>query len=124
MDKIEFLILKNLLNNEDYMRKVVPFVKADYFEDSNQRVVFEEIFSFVSQYNEVPTREIVSIEVEKRKDLNETTLKEVSHLIGCLDETPVEYEWLLNKRMSASGVFFFSLFSRLETCQAEWNRAS
>jgi len=96
MDKIEFLILKNLLNNEDYMRKVVPFVKADYFEDSNQRVVFEEIFSFVSQYNEVPTREIVSIEVEKRKDLNETTLKEVSHLIGCLDETPVEYEWLLN----------------------------
>ena len=96
MDKIEFLILKNLLNNEDYMRKVVPFVKADYFEDSNQRVVFEEIFSFVSQYNEVPTREIVSIEVEKRKDLNETTLKEVSHLIECLDETPVEYEWLLN----------------------------
>ena len=96
MDKIEFLILKNLLNNEDYMRKVVPFVKADYFEDSNQRVVFEEIFSFVSQYNEVPTREIVSIEVEKRKDLNETTLKEVSHLIEYLDETPVEYEWLLN----------------------------
>ena len=96
MDKIEFLILKNLLNNEDYMRKVVPFVKADYFEDSNQRVVFEEIFSFVSQYNEVPTREIISIEVEKRKDLNETALKEVSHLIGCLDETPVEYEWLLN----------------------------
>ncbi len=96
MDKIEFLILKNLLNNEDYMRKVVPFVKADYFEDRNQRVVFEEIFSFVSQYNEVPTREIISIEVEKRKDLNETTLKEVSHLIGCLDETPVEYEWLLN----------------------------
>ncbi len=96
MDKIEFLILKNLLNNEDYMRKVVPFVKADYFEDGNQRVVFEEIFSFVSQYNEVPTREIISIEVEKRKDLNETTLKEVSHLIGCLDETPVEYEWLLN----------------------------
>ena len=96
MDKIEFLILKNLLNNEDYMRKVVPFVKADYFEDSNQKVVFEEIFSFVSQYNEVPTREIISIEVEKRKDLNETTLKEVSHLIGCLDETPVEYEWLLN----------------------------
>ena len=96
MDKIEFLILKNVLNNEDYMRKVVPFVKADYFEDSNQRVVFEEIFNFVSQYNEVPTREIISIEVEKRKDLNETTLKEVSHLIGCLDETPVEYEWLLN----------------------------
>ncbi|MAG49517.1 DNA primase, partial [Candidatus Woesearchaeota archaeon] len=96
MDKIEFLILKNLLNNEDFMRKVVPFVKADYFEDSNQRLVFEEIFNFVSQYNEVPTREIISIEVEKRKDLNETTLKEVSHLIGCLDETPVEYEWLLN----------------------------
>ena len=75
MDKIEFLILKNLLNNEDYMRKVVPFIKAEYFEDNNQKKVYEEIFSFVSQYNEMPTREIITIEIEKRKDLNENNLK-------------------------------------------------
>ena len=51
MDKVEFLILRNLIHNEEYVRKVIPFIKADYFEDTNQRVVFEEILSFVEEYN-------------------------------------------------------------------------
>ena len=51
MDNVEFLILRNLLHNEEYVRKVIPFVKADYFEDHNQKVVFEEILSFVEEYN-------------------------------------------------------------------------
>ena len=96
MDKIEFLILKNLIHNEDFMRKVVPFVKLEYFEDSNQRIVYEEIFNFVAEYNEDPTKEILNIEVQKRKDLNETSIKEIIHLIKCLDDNPVEFEWLLN----------------------------
>ena len=51
MDSVEFLILKNLLHNEEYVRKVIPFIKADYFEDLTQKIVFEEISSFVEQYN-------------------------------------------------------------------------
>ena len=47
MEKVEFLILRNLLYNEEYVRKVVPFIKAEYFEDFNQKVVFEEILNFV-----------------------------------------------------------------------------
>ena len=94
MDKIEFLILKNLLHNEEYLRKTVPFLKKEYFQDNNQKIVFEEIFNFVSEYNEVPTKEVLSIEIEKRKDINETSFKEVTHLIGCLDDDPVEFEWL------------------------------
>ena len=43
MDKVEFLILRNLLYNEEYVRKVLPFIKGEYFEDYNQKVVFEEI---------------------------------------------------------------------------------
>ena len=96
MDKIEFLILKNLIHNEDFMRKVVPFVKADYFEDSDQRVVYEEIFNFVSQYNESPTIEVLNIEVQKRKDLNETSIRKVSQIIDCLDDSPVEFDWLVD----------------------------
>ena len=96
MDKIEFLILKNLLHNEEYLRKVVPFLKGDYFQDNNQKIVYEEIFNFVTQYNEVPTKEILSIEVEKRNDINETSFKEVAQLISCLDDSPVELEWLLD----------------------------
>ena len=59
MDNIEFLILKNLLHNEEYVRKVIPFIKADYFEDLTQKIVFEEIFSFVEQYNKPATKEIL-----------------------------------------------------------------
>ena len=96
MDKIEFLILKNLLHNEDYLRKVVPFLKSEYFQESNQKIVYDEIFNFVTQYNEVPTKEILSIEVEKRSDINESSFKEVAQLISCLDDSPVELEWLLD----------------------------
>ena len=50
MDKVEFLILRNLLYNEEYVRKVIPFIKAEYFEDYNQKVVFEEILNFVEVF--------------------------------------------------------------------------
>ena len=40
MEKVEFLILRNLLNNEKYVRKVIPFIKSEYFEDANQKVIF------------------------------------------------------------------------------------
>ena len=96
MEKIEFLILRNLLYNEEYLRKVIPFIKSVYFQDNNQKIVFEEILSFVSEYNEVPTKEILSIEVEKRKDINEDSFKELTHLISCLDNEPAEFEWLVN----------------------------
>ena len=96
MDKIEFLVLRNLLHNEEYLRKVIPFIKADYFQDTNQKIVFEEIASFVSEYNESPTKEVLSIEVEKRKDINDTSYQEISKLISYLDDEPAEKEWLEN----------------------------
>ena len=96
MEQIEFLILKNLLHNEKYLRKTLPFIKAEYFENLNQKMVYEEISTFVGQYNELPTKEILSIEVEKRNDINEDLFKQVTHLISCLDDSPVEFEWLVD----------------------------
>jgi len=96
MDKVEFLVLKNLINDEKYLRKVIPFLKKEYFEDSKYKVVFDEILSFVTEYNQTPTKEILNIEVEKRKDINEESYKEISHLISCLDADVVEFEWLVN----------------------------
>jgi len=94
MDKIEFLVLRSLLHNEEYLRKVIPFIKSDYFQDTNQKIVFEEIFAFVSEYNETPTKEVLSIEIEKRKDINDTTYQEISKLISYLDDEPAEQDWL------------------------------
>ena len=96
MDKVEFLILRNFLYNEKYTRKVIPFVKSDYFEDSNQKIVFEEIFNFVTQYNQLATKEVLCIEVEKRKDINEDAFKQIIHLIECLDDVPTEFDWLVD----------------------------
>ena len=97
MEKVEFLILRNLLYNEEYLRKVIPFIKSEYFEDSNQRIVFEEICSFVQSYNKLATKEILCIEVENRKDINDTSFSEIVNLINTLnDDVVVELNWIID----------------------------
>jgi replicative DNA helicase len=96
MDKVEILILRNLLYNEEYLRKVIPFIKPDYYEDPNQRIVFEEIDKFVQQYNQPATKEVLCIEVEKRQDINDTTFTEITKLISYLDDAPTDYDWLVD----------------------------
>ena len=96
METVEFLILRNLLYNEDYVRKVIPFIKSDYFEDINQKIVFEEIIKFVEEYNKPATKEVLCIEAEKRQDITDESFKEITQLIGSLDENDTEFEWLVN----------------------------
>jgi len=96
MERVEFLVLKSLLHNEDFLRKTIPFIKPEYFQDTNQKIVFEEILDFVNQYNQSPTREVLSIEIEKRTDVNEQSFKELTHVVSCLDDEPQEFEWLCN----------------------------
>ena len=96
MDKVEILVLRNLLYNEEYLRKVVPFIKSDYFEDSQQKIVFEEILNFVNEYNQPATTEVLCIEVEKRKDINDTTFSEITKLISYLDDVPTDHDWLVD----------------------------
>jgi len=96
MDKVEFLVLRNLIHNEKYVRKVIPFIKAEYFENFNEKVVFEEILKFVEEYNQPATKEILCIETEKRNDINDSSFKEVTQLIGALEDEPTEFDWLVN----------------------------
>ena len=96
MDKVEILILRNLIYNEEYLRKVVPFIKVDYFEDPHQKIVFEEVLNFVQEYNQPATKEVLCIEVEKRQDINDTTFNEITKLISYLEDVPTEFEWLVD----------------------------
>ena len=96
MDKVEILILRNLIYNEEYLRKAIPFIKADYFEDSNQKIIFEEIFTFVQEYNKQASKEVLSIEIEKRQDINDSSFKEVIGLLSSIEDSPSEFEWLVN----------------------------
>jgi len=96
MDKVEFLILKCLLNDEEYARKVLPFIKEEYFEDFNQKVVFEEIKKFITEYNNIPTKESLTIDVDDRSDLNQQQYGEICNIIQNLDPIGVESDWLIN----------------------------
>ena len=96
MEKVEFLILRNLLYNEEYARKVLPFLKNEYFEDLSQKIVFEEISKFINQYNKLTTKEILYIEIENRRDITDSSFKEVVDIVKQFEDSPSEYEWLVN----------------------------
>ena len=96
MDKVEILILKNLLNNEEYARKVLPFLRKEYFEVTSEQIVYEEISKFISEYNKLATKEILCIEIENRKDVTDSSFKDIVGLVQSLEDSPSEFEWLIN----------------------------
>ena len=77
MERIETTILQNLIYNEEYSRKVIPFIKPDYYENKSERVIFEQIAEFIVKYGSAITIEALNIEVDNRVDLTETEVKEV-----------------------------------------------
>ena len=93
---IERTALSNLVSNEEYCRKVLPFIKADYFAVKEERVVFEEITSFVDKYRKMPTKISLEIEVESRQDLTETEHNKIVEIIKTLDSTDVDMDWLVD----------------------------
>ena len=99
MDRVEHLILKNLLYNETYTRKVIPYLKGVFFEDKGEKALFEELHSFISTYNNLPTKEAVVINLSERTDLHEDDYNSCVKLVGFLEENKEEIsdeEWLLN----------------------------
>ena len=91
---IERTTLSNLIHNEDYCRKVIPFIKPIYFANRDERIVFEEIEKFLEKYNALPTKETLTIGVDSRKDLTDEEYKKIVELIGSLEKTEVDLQWL------------------------------
>ena len=77
IETIENTIIKNLISNEEYMRKVLPFLKPDYFDNTHEKIIFDEVTKFIVAYDKSPTSEILSIECEKRKDINDDSYKDI-----------------------------------------------
>ena len=96
MQTIERTALTQLVTNEKYARKVLPFIKGDYFSDKTERTIFEEITKFVDKYNKIPTQTSLEIEVQSRKDLNEHEYNKVVEVIKTLEHTDVDFEWLVD----------------------------
>jgi len=94
MERIETTILRNLVYNEEYSRKVIPFIQPDYFELRTEKVVFQEIVHFIVKYGSAITTEALKIELENRSDLTESEIKEVRDIAEFLHDTPVDRQWL------------------------------
>ena len=94
MENIETTIIRNLLFNNDYCRKVLPFINKEYFENFHEKVVFEEISKFMVSYENLATKEVLLIETEKRTDITEDTYKVVCEYVSSLDDSPADLEWL------------------------------
>ena len=95
-ERLEITILRNLIFNEDFTRKTLPFINEIYFPKREEKILFQEIDSFVQKYKNLPTKESILIELSNRKDINEDENRLVKELISQLNPEDVEQQWLLD----------------------------
>ena len=95
---IERTILSNLLFNDEYNRKVIPFLKPEYFQDHNEKVVFDLIDDYVKKYNSFPSTEALAIDLSNKEGLNDETFKISKEIIASLDhDSNTKLDWLLDQ---------------------------
>ena len=96
MERIETTVLRNLIYNEEFSRKVIPFIQPDYFEQRSEKVVFEEITKFIVKYGSAITIEALNIETDNQTELTEAEVKEVRDINNSLEDKPADYQWLMD----------------------------
>jgi len=100
MNRLEQTILKNLIYNEEYSRKVLPFIRPDYFSDNIEKTVFKEVFDFTNHYKNPPTHEALVINFTEKKDVSDEVVKGAIELLNELNqakEEPTETPWLVDQ---------------------------
>jgi len=98
--KLEQTILKNLIYNEEYLRKVLPFLKTEYFGDSVERQLFNEITSFTETYNTTPSIEAVGIALKEKRTLTDDEVQRGEDYLKEIEansKTETEIQWLVDK---------------------------
>jgi replicative DNA helicase len=86
-----------LIYNEEFARKVIVFIKGSYFHNNTDKVLFDEIQTFYSKYNDVPSKEALQISIEERTDLSSTVFEETTSLVKSLEMEDTNYQWLLDE---------------------------
>ncbi len=95
MQDIQTIILKSLTNNEEFLRKALPHIKKEYFED-HHKAVFDIFLQFVTKYNKLPTPAILEIEFQESEYVNRPIANDTLALIKTLhDDNKVELDWLV-----------------------------
>ena len=89
---LEVTILSNLIYNDAFARKVLPFLKVDYFTDRSHKVIFLEIHEYITQYDALPSLNAIGIECQERTDLNEDQFKDVIQVLNVLSDDPTDHD--------------------------------
>ena len=92
--RIEQTIISSLFFKEDYTRKVLPFIKEEYFGNRVEQLLYGEIFKFVEKYNNLPTKDAMLIELGSRKDINEEELNHLKDYVVAVENTEADEQWL------------------------------
>ncbi|WLW36782.1 DNA primase/helicase [Synechococcus phage S-8S29] len=93
---LEVTILSNLIYNEKYARKVIPFLRQDYFTAREYKIIFLEIHEYISQYDSLPSLNALGIECQERTDLTEDQFKEIIQVLNVLSNDPADFDWLVD----------------------------
>ena len=96
MNKVEKLILKNLLLDEVYVRKALPFIKGEYFSDMLERNLFSIISKYFTEYNALPTKEALEIEVGQVEGISDEQHQNIVRLIRDIDDERSDPEWIVD----------------------------
>lgn len=95
---IEKTVLSNLIFNDDYYRRVYPYIKSEYFEDLTQKKIFDTYSEYVDEYKEPPSVEALKLNLDKRKDLNEDSYKNVMSTVDELKtDADTNFDWLVSE---------------------------
>ena len=93
---VESMIVNSLLFNEGYVRRVLPHLKDDYFEEQTNKILFDEVNKYFSKYDSVPSKEAIGIELETRSDLTGDMYSNILEWLGHCEEEPHEFKWLID----------------------------
>ena len=98
--RLEQTILRNLIYNEEYIRKVLPFLKDEYFTDSIEKTIFKELSSFVSKYNTTPTIEAIGLTIKERRNLSDVDVEKSENYLQEIELAKGQeskIQWLIEK---------------------------
>ena len=96
MSKVENLVIKNLLLDEEYVRKAMPFIKAEYFSELLERNLYNVINKYFTDYSALPTKEALEIEVGQLGNISDEQHKQIIQYIRDIDDEKSEYDWILD----------------------------
>jgi len=92
--RIEQTILSSLFFKEEYTRKVLPFIKEEYFGNRVEQLLYGEVFKFITKYNNLPTKDSILIELGQRRDINEEELDHIKDYVVKIEDTEADEQWL------------------------------